>query len=266
MYYGLTLVLIIVGCNNVSHNKINKNELDAVKSSMTSPIYYRSLSGEKYLAQGGFLKNSNNYKETNLWVYTNMDRPLVLSGHYLNGFQNGEWNFILGDGTQMSSQWDIYNNKVTPCSFSLPFKYEEMYIDSFSLNLKTMNDSLGKIGIMVQIRDTTLNEENLVGFTMKPDKELKDQGYTFTNNKREIEKDKNRYFFYEYFLRDSVNQEAEVYYFFGNTLSKKHFVLFTLFHQGPRVDLVKIICNLLATSLYVDNERFYNPYQTNKDE
>jgi hypothetical protein len=29
---------------------------------------------------------------------------------------------------------------------------------------------------------------------------------------------------------------------------------------GPKDDLVKIIYNLMVTSLYIDNERFFNPY------
>ncbi|HYH15654.1 MAG TPA: hypothetical protein VD794_10560, partial [Flavisolibacter sp.] len=226
--------------------------------------YYKSLFGEKYLTQGGFLKHSKDYVETNLWTYTQLDRPLVLSGNYLNGIQNGEWNFILRDGTQMSSYWNVYNNRVTPCSFSIPFKYEELYVDSFTLKLRMMNDSLGKVGVMVQIRDTTLKDENLTKFGMRADSELYDQGYKFSSKKREINKDENKYFFYEYLLKDSVNKEAKAYYFFGNTPSKKHFVLFTLFHQGPREDLVQIICNLIATSLYIDDERFYNPYETSE--
>lgn len=266
MYCVVGLFFFMVGCNSLSPiDSSNNNEPQGVKVSGSGEIYYTSLFGEKYLTQGGFLHDPKDHIETNLWIYTNLDKPLVLSGHYLNGMQTGIWNFILKNGTQISSQWDVYNNKVTPCSFSIPFKYEELHVDSFSLKLRTMNDSLGKIGIMVQIRDTTLKEENLAGFGMRADTGLREQGYTFTSNKREIKKDSNSYFFNEYFLKDSVNKKAKVYYFYGNTLSQKHFVLFTLFHQGPKEDFVKIICNLIATSLYIDNERFFDPYKNRMD-
>lgn len=262
MYYGISLIVFISGCNNVSRTEnSNKNEPQGLRVPGYGEIYYKSLFGEEYMTQGGFLNYSKNHIETNLWIYTSLDRPLVLSGHYLNGMQTGVWNFILKDGTLMSSQWDVYNNRLTPCTFSLPFKYEVLYVDSFSLKLRTMNDSLGKIGIMVQIRDTILKEDNLEEFGMRADTELHDQGYSFKKNKREIIKDSNRYFFNEYFLKDSAKKESKVYYLYGNTLSQNHFVLFTFFHQGPREDLVQIICNLIATSLYVDNKRFYNPYE-----
>lgn len=266
LYCGLSLILLILGCHNVNQKKYSgNNEPKGIKMPGTGDIYYRSLFGERYLTQGGFLNKSKDYIETNLWMYTNLDRPLVLFGHYSKGMQKGEWNFILKDETQLSSQWNVYSNKLTPCTFSLPFDYEVLYVDSFTVKLRMMNKYLGKIGIMVQIRDTTLNEEGLTRFGMRLDSELKEQGYTFTNNKRELEKDKNKYFFNEYFLKDSANKEAKAYYFYGNTLSQKHFVLFTFYHQGPKEDVAQIICNLIATSLYVDSERFYNPYEEERD-
>lgn len=266
IYYWISLILLVSGCTNVRFkDHSNNNEPQGIREPRSGDIYYKSLFGEKYLTQGGFLNNSKDYIETNLWTYTSLDRPLVLYGHYLNGMQTGVWNFILKDGTQMSSQWNAYNNRVTPCSFSIPFKYEELYVDSFSLKLKTINDSMGKIGILIQIGDAILNKENLVKFGLRCDTELHEQGYSFKNSKREIKKDENRYQFYEYFLKDSSNKESKVYYFYGNTPTQKRFVLFTLFHQGPREDLVQIICSLIASSIYIDSERFFNPYENRKD-
>ena len=114
---------------------------------------------------------------------------------------------------------------------------------------------------MIQIGKTILKDENLAKFGLRADTELHEQGYRFTNNKREIIKDKNRYLFYEYFLKDSSNKEAKAYYFYGNTPAQKHFILFTFFHHGPREDLVQVICSLIAASMYIDGERFYNPYE-----
>lgn len=265
-YWWICLILLVAGCNNVSiRDHSSSNEPPGVIESGSGNLYFVSLFGEKYLTQGGFLKGSGDYIETNLWSYTSLSRLLVVEGHYLNGLQTGNWNFILNNGTVASSKWEVYNNGVTPCSFSIPLKYEELNVDSFSLKLRSITDTLGKIGIQVQIRDTFLNEEGSAKIGLRSDTELHEQGYTFTNKKREIEKDKNKYHFYEYFLKDSTNKESRVYYFFGNTPNKKHFVLFTLFHQGPREDLVQIICSLIAESLYINSERFYYPYEFSKE-
>jgi hypothetical protein len=265
--FRFALLFFIIGCSNsTKYSRKSDDKTRAVAIPGAGELYYKSLFGETYLTEGGFLNNSKDYIETNLWTYTNLNRPLVLSGSYFHGMPQGEWSFLLKGGILISSQWNVYDNRVTPCRFSLPFQCEEQYKDSFTLKLKSINDSLGKIGIMVQIRDTTLNQEELASFTIKPDIELKSQGYRFTNNKREIENGTNKYFFYEYFLKDSNDNKSKVYYFFGNMPSKKHFVLFTFFHQGPREDLAQIICNLVATGMYVDNERFYNPYHTKKGE
>lgn len=254
---------MVVGCTNSTHTyHSTKSEPLGVSAPGSADIYYNSLFGEKYLVQGGFLDRLKDSIETSLWTYTSLKSPFVFFGNYSHGLQKGNWNFIMSDGMQLSSQWDIYDNGVTPCAFSIPFQCETQYADSLSLKLRTMNDSLGKIGIMVQIRDTALDEEDLRRFGSKADKELNDQGFRFTNSKREISNGSNKYFFYEYSLRDSLERESKAFYFYGNVPSQKHFVLFTFYHQGHKVDLVQTFCSMMATSLYVDNERFYNPYSS----
>jgi hypothetical protein len=266
LFLAISIILLVTACTNTSRTYSNtKTEPLGVNMPGSGDIYYNSLFGEKYLVQGGFLNHSKDSIETNLWTYTRLKSPFVFFGNYSRGLQKGDWNFVMSDGTQLSSQWNVYDNGVTPCAFSLPFQYETQYIDSFSLKLRTMNDSLGKIGIMLQIRDTALNEEDLRKFGRRADSELHEQGFRFTNSNREIKKGNNYYFFYEYSLRDSLNRESKAYYFYGNVPSNKHFVLFTFCHLGPKEDLVQTICSMIATSLYVENERFYNPYNSVKN-
>lgn len=265
LYCGIGLIILATGCTNAPQTTYSTNDEPlGVREPGSGDIYYNSLFGEKYLAQGGFLNYSNDSIETNLWTYTNLISPLVFFGYFSNGLPTGDWNFLMNNGMQLSSQWNVYDNGVTPCVFSIPFQYETQYVDSFSLKLRTINDSLGKIGIMVQIRDTTLNEKDIVRYGMRADVELQEQGYKLSSSKREIKNGENRYFFYEYSLKDSINKKSKAYYFYGNTPSQKQFVLFTLYHQGPKEDLVQIFCSIIATSLYVNNKRFYNPYNSNE--
>jgi hypothetical protein len=258
LFSWIAIVLLLSGCNPGKETKFQKERT-------AGDIYYESLFGETYSVQGFFLNDQKLNTETKLWLYTNLNRPLVLYGNYSNGMPTGIWNFALSGGTLMSSHWDIYKNRMTSCSFSVPFKCIEARVDSFSFKLTTMNDSLGKVTIIVQISNNIEKEENLTKFGMQADNALHEKGYTFTSNKREIKKDEQRYFFTEHFLKDSLDNDGKVYYLYGNTQSQKHFVQFTLFHEGPKEDLVKIIYNLMATSLYVDNERFFNPYKNTRD-
>lgn len=257
IYTWIVILLFMIGCVNNDNTKLKKNP--------SENIYYESLFGETYLTQGVFFKDQKDSTETKSWLYTNLDRPLVLYGNYENGLPLGVWNFGLKDGTLMASQWDIYKNNITPCTFSIPFKCEQTQVDSSSFKLTTMNDSLGKITIVVHISNHIEKEENLEEYVLQSEAALKEAGYTFKSKKREIKKNENRYFFTEYSLKDSADRRKKVFYLYGNTPSQKHFVEFTLYHEGQKEDLVKIIYNLMATSLYIDNERFFNPYKNNRD-
>jgi len=257
IYGCITIVLFLTGCNG--------NSTTPEKKKIADKVYYESLFGETYLAQGTFVNDEKDNIETKAWMYTNLDRPLILYGSYENGLPMGTWNFGLNDETVLSSQWDIYKNVVTSCSFSMPFKFQETQIDPFSFKLSTMNDSLGKITTIVQISNQAEKDENLNSFVLQSEKALYSKGYSFTNNKREIKRNGGNFYFTEYFLKDSAKKTSKVYYIYGNNISKKHFVEFTLFHEGPKEDLVKIIYNLMVTSLYIGNERFFNPYKSRKD-
>ncbi|MBN9385041.1 MAG: hypothetical protein J0H74_30075 [Chitinophagaceae bacterium] len=123
-----------------------------------------------------------------------------------------------------------------------------------------MNDSLGKISIIVGVRDSASPGESLIVFGRYADNELRKKGYSLKSNRQEISKAGTNYLFTEYFMKDSANKDVKLYNLFGHTPSSHHFVEFGLFHDGPRDDLAKIIFNLIVTSVYIENERFFNPY------
>jgi hypothetical protein len=244
---------VLIGCNQ-QHKK-------ATQEAKSSDIhYFKDFFGEKYLAMGSFSSISNDSIENKLWYYTNLDRPLVVYGTFFNGMPAEDWKFVLNDGTLMSSKWTTYSNGLTSCAFSVPFSFEETIVDSNYFKLATMNDSLGKVSIIVGVRDIFMKEEDLAKFGPHSEIGLTQQGYTFRSNRREIKKGVARYFFTEYFMKDSVNKDVKLYNVYGYCPSKRHFIEFALFHNGPKEDLVKIIFNLIVSSLYVENERFFNPY------
>jgi hypothetical protein len=61
-------------------------------------------------------------------------------------------------------------------------------------------------------------------------------------------------------MRRDTAVNLKLYHTYGHLPSKKHFIEFTLYHDGPREDLVKIIYGIVIGSIYVDNERYFNPY------
>jgi len=139
-------------------------------------------------------------------------------------------------------------------------KFTHIVEELHYFRLRTMNDSLGKISIIVGVRDSTSPGESLIEFGQDVDNELRKKGYPLKSNRHQIIKSEIGYFFTEYFMKDSANKDVKLYNLYGYTPSKRHFVEFTLFHDGPKDDKVKVIFNLIATSAYIDNERFFNPY------
>ncbi|HEX9502727.1 MAG TPA: hypothetical protein VF974_00175 [Patescibacteria group bacterium] len=221
---------------------------------------YKNVFGEEYYATGRFLNSSGDSIETKLWFISNLTNPLVVYGNYADGLPTGDWKFGFKDGTLLSSQWAQYKNGVTKCSFSLPFQYNETVIDSNYFRLRTMNDSLGKISIIVGVSDTIIKNEELAQYGVNSENGIRRQGFSFKGDTREIVKGRNRYFFTEYFMKDSTNKDVKLFHLYGYTPLHDHFVDFVLFHDGPKDDLVKIMYNLIVTSLYIGNERFFNPH------
>jgi hypothetical protein len=221
---------------------------------------YQSIYGEEYMALGEFKSENKDSIEEKHWHYTNESYPLVVFGDYTNGLQSGEWKFALSTGQVLSSTWNLYNNETLRCKFSLPFSCADTLGNKYLLKLATTNDSLGKISILVGASDTSIKDQDLRKYGIESESALREQGFTFTRNSKEIYRDKARYVFTEYFMKDSKGEDVKLYNVYGYTPSHKNFVQFGLFHNGPHDDLVKIIYNLMVESLYIDNERFLNPY------
>lgn len=250
---SIIVLSLFSGCNGQDKNEQNTGIAE-------NGHFYKNIFGEKLYATGHYENNNGDSMEINLWVITNLTTPMIISGQYLDGLPKGEWKFGFKDATVLSTQWLQYKNAMTKCSFSLPFQFNETLVDSNHFRLRIMNDSLGKISIIVGISDTMSENQNLLNFKLNSEPGLREQGYSFKNTTTEIVKAGAKYFFTEYFMKDSVKKDVKLYHLFGNTPSKRHFVEFLLFHDGPKEEIVKIIYNLMSTSLYIDNERFFNPH------
>lgn len=229
-------------------------------SSASGTHLYATPSGEKFYSTGDFTGNRKDSVEEGLWHYTRLNNPMVLFGQYSNGSIVGEWKFVLDDGVVYSSNWSPYINNKLKLSFSLPFTFQETILDSSYFRLSTLNDSLGKVSIIVGARGEVINSDELNEFGAQAEVDLIEKGYTFTSKKKRIKISGSDYFFAEYFMKDTMGKDVKLYNIYGYSPSKRHFIEFTLFHDGPKGDLVKIIFNFLVTSLYINDERFYNPY------
>lgn len=221
---------------------------------------FKDVFGDIYRGLGDYWSKSKDSVENGLWSYTNLNRPLAIYGNYYAGIPTGDWNFVFDNGSLLTSKWTVYRNKGSKCEFSLPFAYQEEIDNPSVFKLTTINDSLGKVTILVSVSDTVIKEQDLEKFGKDTEIFILEQGYKFTSNVKGININNSKYFFTEYFMKDSVNRDCKLYRLYGYPPSKKYFVDFAVFHLGPKEDVVKIIYNLMATSFYVDNERFYNPH------
>lgn len=221
---------------------------------------FRNVFRETCFATGNFLLNAPDSVEADLWMYTKLDTSAVFFGKFSDGMPINEWQFVLNDGRQYSSNWNVYNNKMTACRFSLPFDYKETIVDSSTFHLATTNDSLGKVSIILGINPPILEEEKVIQFAARDEEGLVQQGFTFTKTRLKIKNEKATYYFTEFFMKSPVNKNVKYYHFYGNMPSGSKFVEFSLYHDGPKDDLVKLILELVLNHLYVNNERFYNPY------
>jgi hypothetical protein len=253
------LLLFIVVANLLIACKGRNRDSDQKRIDATEHSF-KNVFGENCYATGRYLNSSGDSIETNLWFITNITNSMVIYGDYGNGLSTGVWRFGLKDGSLLSSEWSIYTNGLTKCSFSLPFQYDETTVDSNFFRLRTTNDSLGKVSIVVGITDTIIKDDELAKYGVNSEDGLRRQGYTFRGNLTVIVKGTNKYYFTEYFMKDSSNKDVKFYHLYGYTHSRSHFVDFALFHDGPKDDLVKVIYNLIVTSMYIRNERLFNPY------
>jgi len=249
----VAIFLFTISCGN----RVNNNSRDGVAETVHN---YRGIFGESYLATGIFQsQEAGDSIEDKHWLFTNLTRPFVMYGDYSSGFPAGNWNFGFKDSSLISSTWSIYKNELTNCSFSLPFPAKETVVDSFFFKLTADNDSLGKISIIVGITNVKLVGEALANFGPTSERGLLEQGYTFTKIPREIQNKQAKYYFTEYFLKDSTNRAMKLYHIYGYGPSNR-LVEFSLAHDGPKEDWVKSIYNVMVASLYVNGCRFYNPY------
>jgi hypothetical protein len=251
LFTFLMVMNLLVGCKGQDQNKEQKG------GSMDGHLY-KNLFGDTYYATGYFLSNDRDSIETGHWFVTDLTNPMVLYGNYVNGLPDADWMLGFKDGTFLSSQWSKYQNTVTKCSFALPFQVEETIVDSNYFRLRTMNDSLGKISIIVGVSDTVV--KNLAEFGLNSEIGLRDRGYSFRADRKEITKGGAKYIFTEYFMKDSTHKDVKLFHLYGYTPSKSRFIDFVLFHDGPKDDLVKLLYNLMVTSVYINNERFFNPH------
>lgn len=250
---AIATLCFFCGCKggNNSEEKNRKNSTGHV---------YKNIFGEEYYATGHYQNNNKDSIETNLWFISNVTSSMVIYGEYLNGLQAGDWKFGFKNGYLLSTQWSQYYNATTKCSFSLPFQYSETIVNSNIFRLRTVNDSLGKISIIVCVSDIAMDDRNLEKFGVSSESELRKKGYSFKGNQMVIRKTGSKYFFTEYFMKDSANKAQKLYHLYGYTPSKQSFVEFTLFHDGPKDEIVRIIYDLMSASVYINGERVFNPH------
>lgn len=253
----MLIFFFTMGCEVQSKKEISKKKL-LVGSSYNHT--YRSIFRDPYFATGNFLLNTTDSVEADLWQYIKLDTSASYFGKFSEGMPINEWKFFFKDGRSFSSNWKIYNNKARSCKFSIPFDYREEMVDSSTFHLATTNDSLGKVSIILGINPPILEEEKVIQFATNAEGGLSQQGFTFTKTRLKIKNEKGTYFFTEFFMKSPVNKNVKFYHFCGNLPSRSKLVEFSLYHDGPKEDLVKLILELVLNHFYVNNERFYNPY------
>ncbi len=151
-----TFVLIFTYCLLLSCNgyrTANKKKGDRNADRVCESIY-----GEEYLTLGNIRPNKKDSLEEGLWQLTNKSNPLVLFGNYTNGILCGEWKFVLENNQMFSSTWSAYSNDAIRCKFSLPFPCNDTLVNKHLLKLSTINDSLGRVSIIVGISDTSIKD------------------------------------------------------------------------------------------------------------
>ena len=250
---SLSILFLSASCNT-------QPEEDVKSRASTFDHTFESIFEEKYLASGIFQRSQKESVETGSWMFTNLARPMVMYGEYSDGYPTGKWTVILSENAGFSSNWSVYTNSITHCSFSLPFPIKETFVDSFFFKLSTVNDSLGKISIIVAVNGAHVSETHFPRFGDSVDEGLRNKGYTFAKTTHQIANGKGKYFFSEYSMKDSTGRFVKLYDIYGQDPSKRHFIQVTLAHDGPREEWMKIVFNLIVTSLYIDGDRFFNPY------
>jgi hypothetical protein len=239
------------------------------KITRTSKVYnaissdnsaYKDPFGSTWLGLGCFLKNKADSVETGMWEFIKEGNPQVITGDFDNGLPVNEWISLLAEGWLTKSSWSIYDNKAISVRFSLPFAYEETKVTSSIFKVKTVNDSLGRISIIYGVYKKLVEDDKRAQYDSDFESWLANLGFRFTREKREIRNAGSTYYFNEFTMKDSANNNVKCYQISGNLPSKKAFVEVSFFHMGPREELVKVIFNMIVNHMYIGDERFYNPY------
>jgi hypothetical protein len=251
--------LFLTNCNNSGETKITR-KVKAHEEFFTKGSNYKDLFGKSWFGVGGYLTRTADSVENGMWQFIKEGKPQVLVGAYDKGLPVNDWIFSLAEGWQTKSNWNIYDNKVTSVRFSLPFSCEETKVDSSIFKLKTVNDSLGRISIIYGVYKKLVEDDKRAQYDSDFESWLANLGFRFTREKREIRNIGSTYYFNEFTMKDSANNNVKCYQISGNLPSKKAFVEVSFFHMGPREELVKVIFNMIVNHMYIGDERFYNPY------
>ena len=221
---------------------------------------YKDFFGRSWFGIGGFFTRTPDSVENGMWEFIKEGKPQVITGDFDNGLPINDWIFALAEGWLTKSNWNIYVNKATSVRFSLPFAYEETKVTSSVFKVKTVNDSLGRVSIIYGVHKKMVEDSTRTQYDSDTESWLTNLGFRFTREKREIRNIGSTYYFNEFTMKDSANNNVKCYQISGNLPSQKAFVEVSFFHMGPREELVKVIFNMIVNHMYIGDERFYNPY------
>jgi hypothetical protein len=258
VHVGLTCIsiVILVGCRDLSdHSAQTKNSGGA-----TTIHSYKTVSGRKYSATGLFVSGNRDSVEIGNWLYSNLDTPLAFFGKFETGVLSNEWKFFFTNGTGFVTQWTVVRIDRLKCLLSLPFSVVQTNIDSSYTKLTAYNDSLGKVSIIIGVKEIDVHQIDLLNFGPDHENGILAQGYTILKRQRNVDYRAGGYYYTEYNLQDTAARFDKLFNTYAFIPSKKFFVEITLFHDGNNDYLVQLIYDLIVSGLYIDNERFYNPY------
>lgn len=259
-YRRFSCLLVLVLALIASCNSTVREESESSSRISADDRIFTSFFGERFLYEGNFSQLAADSLEAGLWHFTRLDSPIVLYGDFNNGLPVGKWAFVLPNNYVLSSTWQVFQHVGTKVSFSLPFSYALSEIDSTHFNLKSFNDSLGKLSIVVGLSSAHSSDSIFRKYEQQSDNELLNQGLVQRGKTMRIKNVQGEYNFREYFDRDTTRTSRHLYNFYGNVPNSKVFFDFVFFHEGPNADVVKIIFQMVVNSLYVGGERFFNPY------
>lgn len=248
------ILFLLIGCKD----RLNR---DASNFKNPKDVHnYTTVLSEKFISNGIFSKGGVDSIESGTWFYSKLSDTLAIYGEYIEGLPIKDWTFAFKGGYMLKSKWDAYYNDDKQTRLSLPFKFKEVVLDSNYFRLSTLNDSLGKVSIIIGVKNSTEYDFKIDSFGIESESELIQRGFSFTPIRKEIRFGSNTYFSSEYNLIDSTGIRSKLYNVYGLLPSTEKFVDFSIFHDGAKDEVVRIIFNLIVSHLYIEGTRFVNPY------